>query len=180
MVGALGKTLAFAIAGQLLPACFFVPLATEKYYDLCGTLGFLSTTAISLYLSPSPLSIENLKPRGGSVAGKGLRSIVDGVTSFFDSAHNDVARARHQSLFLGRHPRQWIASACVAVWSARLGSYLFARIHKSGSDPRFDSIKQDPAKFAFAWIMQGVWVALTALPVFMVSIACIVRGIAHR
>jgi hypothetical protein len=30
-------------------AAIFVPQANEKYFDLCGALGFLSTTAISLY-----------------------------------------------------------------------------------------------------------------------------------
>ena len=34
---------------QALAAALFVPLQTEKYYDLCGSLGFLSTTAVSLY-----------------------------------------------------------------------------------------------------------------------------------
>ena len=33
------KTLTFAFVGQLIPASVFIPLQTEKYYDLCGSLG---------------------------------------------------------------------------------------------------------------------------------------------
>lgn len=51
-------------------------------------------------------------------------------------------------------------------------SFLFQRIHKAGSDSRFDEIKKSPTKFAGAWFMQGVWVSLTALPVFAVSSSC--------
>ncbi|KAF9468205.1 hypothetical protein BDZ94DRAFT_1247462 [Collybia nuda] len=42
-------TLASAYALQSLGALIFVPQQNEKYYDLCGALGYLSTTFISLY-----------------------------------------------------------------------------------------------------------------------------------
>lgn len=67
-------TLASAYGLQALCALVFVPQATEKYYDLCGALGFLSTTAVSLYYpalkskyylsQPGPLpSIKSFAPR---------------------------------------------------------------------------------------------------------------------
>lgn len=58
--------------------------------------------------------------------------------------------------------RGWILAAMVIVWAARLGSFLFARVHRSGSDGRFDEIKTKPLRFLQVWAIQGVWVSLTA------------------
>ena len=52
---------------------------------------------------------------------------------------------------------------------SRLGSFLFTRIKKDGKDGRFDDIKITPPRFFAAWTIQGVWVLLTALPVFTVN-----------
>jgi len=49
----------------------------------------------------------------------------------------------------------------VAVWAARLGSYLVRRIHKAGKDVRFDAIKPSFIRFLNAWTLQGLWVGLT-------------------
>ncbi|SCZ97592.1 BZ3500_MvSof-1268-A1-R1_Chr4-3g07277 [Microbotryum saponariae] len=67
------------------------------------------------------------------------------------------------------HPRQIVMSAFCCIWAGRLGSFLFQRIQRSGSDSRFDEIKKQPTKFAGAWVLQGVWVSLTAFPVFCVN-----------
>ncbi|KAM0746078.1 DUF1295-domain-containing protein [Meredithblackwellia eburnea MCA 4105] len=67
------------------------------------------------------------------------------------------------------HPRQLVMSGFAVLWAGRLGSFLFQRIHKAGSDTRFDEIKKKPASFAGAWFLQGVWVSLTALPVYAVN-----------
>lgn len=95
---------------------------TEKYYDLTGSLTYLSTIALSLYLTPS-LGI-----------------------------------------------RQVILSSFVGVWAARLGYFLYTRIHNnSGIDSRFESIKKDNFKFLFAWTMQGVWVLTCLYPVLKLT-----------
>lgn len=70
---------------------------------------------------------------------------------------------------LSFHPRQLVASAFTILWAGRLGSFLFQRIHRAGSDPRFDEIKKSPVSFAGAWFLQGVWVSLTALPVYAIN-----------
>lgn len=44
------------------------------------------------------------------------------------------------------HARQIIVTVLVAVWSARLGSYLFKRILHTGKDSRFDEIKGNPCE----------------------------------
>jgi steroid 5-alpha reductase family enzyme len=57
--------------------------------------------------------------------------------------------------------RSVVLAALVLVWAGRLGSFLFRRIHRTGSDARFDNIKPSPSRFFVAWTLQGLWVFLT-------------------
>ncbi|MFW2389749.1 MAG: DUF1295 domain-containing protein [Polyangiales bacterium] len=57
--------------------------------------------------------------------------------------------------------RSALLALMVIVWAARLGSFLFRRIHLAGSDSRFDSIKPSAPRFFVAWTLQGLWVFLT-------------------
>ncbi|KAF9132829.1 hypothetical protein BGW39_011215 [Mortierella sp. 14UC] len=66
------------------------------------------------------------------------------------------------------HPRQMIASGTTVVWAAYLGSFLFSRVLKHG-DKRFHNIKRAPSRFLVYWLVQGIWIALTALPVYMTN-----------
>lgn len=61
-----------------------------------------------------------------------------------------------------------LLAGMVVIWSARLGTFLFSRILRDGSDNRFDDIKPDKYRFFSAWTLQGLWVFLTASPAFMV------------
>ena len=65
--------------------------------------------------------------------------------------------------------RPAIASAFAALWAARLGSFLFARVLIFGKDHRFDEVKNDLPKFGVFWFMQGVWVFASLLPVLMLN-----------
>lgn len=58
--------------------------------------------------------------------------------------------------------RSWILAAMVGVWAVRLGSFLALRVHAAGSDGRFDEIKGSPLRFLQVWMIQGLWVSLTA------------------
>lgn len=58
--------------------------------------------------------------------------------------------------------RSWILAAMVVLWAARLGSFLAMRVHKAGSDGRFDEIKGKPVRFLQVWVIQGAWVSITA------------------
>ena len=58
--------------------------------------------------------------------------------------------------------RATLVAAMVMLWAIRLASFLFLRIRKSGSDRRFNEIKQRPARFFMAWTLQGLWVLITA------------------
>ncbi len=58
--------------------------------------------------------------------------------------------------------RSVLLASLVCIWASRLGSFLFIRITKDGSDGRFDEIKVNFANFLMTWMLQGLWVFLTA------------------
>lgn len=58
--------------------------------------------------------------------------------------------------------RSWVLAGMVVAWSIRLGGFLFTRVLRSGSDDRFDEIKTGPLRFLRVWIIQGLWVSVTA------------------
>lgn len=101
---------------------FFGNERTEKYYDLTGSLTYLSSIALSLFLT------------------------------------NNIGM------------RQVILSSFVAIWAARLGWFLYTRIHNNnGIDSRFENLKKDNFKFWTAWTMQGLWVFTCLFPVLKLS-----------
>jgi len=94
----------------------FIPaylLQSEGFYDLTGSVTYITVTVVAVLLGP----------------------LVD-----------------FQSLLL---------LVLVVIWAARLGSYLFRRIRRSGKDDRFDAIKPSFMRFLNAWTLQGLWVSLT-------------------
>lgn len=59
--------------------------------------------------------------------------------------------------------RAAVVAAMVAIWTVRLGSFLYRRIHAAGgTDQRFAKIRINPARFLVAWTLQAVWVIFTA------------------
>jgi steroid 5-alpha reductase family enzyme len=72
-------------------------------------------------------------------------------------------------------PRQLVASAMVCLWAARLGSFLFRRVHRAGKDGRFDEIKVNPPRFLVVWTIQALWVFLTALAVLLINTSAAVE-----
>jgi steroid 5-alpha reductase family enzyme len=110
-VFALAVALAFLI--QWLA---FIPAylqQTERFFDLTGSITYVSVTIIAVLASP----------------------VVDG--------------------------RSILLLALVVIWAARLGTFLFRRIHKAGKDARFDEIKPSVLRFLNTWTLQGLWVSLT-------------------
>ena len=66
--------------------------------------------------------------------------------------------------------RQQFASVGVLIWCTRLGYFLFSRsLHEGGIDSRFTEVKKNLYRFATFWTIQGMWVFLVALPVFMLN-----------
>ena len=87
---------------------------TERFFDLTGSITYLTATLLAVFLGP----------------------VVDG--------------------------RSLLLLALVAIWAVRLGSFLFGRIRKAGSDGRFDEIKPSFIRFLNVWTLQGLWVTFTA------------------
>lgn len=124
---------------QAVFALYFVPRANEKYYDLAGALGFLSTTFVSLYYPSLAAKFWGDTPS----------AVIPALSTFA--------------------PRQLLATAALTMWSARLGTFLAMRALKAGGDSRFDEVKHKPATFAGYWMAQATWVFLVGLPVYLVN-----------
>ncbi len=108
---ALGVAIAFVIQWiAFIPAYL---MQTEKFFDLVGSITYISVTLIAVALTP----------------------VVDARTI--------------------------ILMAVVLIWALRLGTFLFRRILKDGSDGRFDVIKTSPIRFFVTWTLQGLWVSFT-------------------
>jgi len=110
-VFALAVALAFVIQWLAFVPAFL--LQDESFYDLTGSLTYVSVTGLAVALA------------------------------------DDV------------DARSILLLALVVVWAARLGTYLFRRIRRSGKDERFDSIKPSFVRFLNTWTLQGLWVSLT-------------------
>jgi steroid 5-alpha reductase family enzyme len=105
--------------------------------------------------------------------GTGTFAVV-AVGSFLRSALPRATAAAATTALVTARPhfaRQALATAMVASWALRLGSFLVRRVHKQGGDSRFDDTKHDPLRFGFIWTMQGLWVAVTVLPVLLLNVA---------
>ena len=65
--------------------------------------------------------------------------------------------------------RELIVSLLVVIWSLRLSSFLYLRIHRAGKDGRFDQLKTSPIRFLVPWTVQGLWVFLTMIVVIVIN-----------
>jgi steroid 5-alpha reductase family enzyme len=59
---------------------------------------------------------------------------------------------------------KWILTAMIGLWSIRLGSYLFMRIHRTGKDARFDEMRPSFFRYLGFWTLQSVSIWILALP----------------
>ena len=65
--------------------------------------------------------------------------------------------------------REIIVSLLVVIWSLRLSSFLYLRIHRTGKDGRFDKLKTSSIRFLVPWTIQGLWVFLTMIVVIVIN-----------
>jgi steroid 5-alpha reductase family enzyme len=98
-----------------IPAYLF---QTEKFYDLTGSITYLTVVTYVSYHSYASMNVN-------------MASIV--------------------------------LAACILLWTIRLGSFLFMRIHKAGEDKRFREIKPAPTRFFMTWTLQGMWVSICSM-----------------
>ena len=57
--------------------------------------------------------------------------------------------------------RSLLLLVLIAIWSIRLGTFLFGRIRAAGEDRRFREIKRSWPRFLLAWTLQGLWVTFS-------------------
>jgi steroid 5-alpha reductase family enzyme len=142
--------LAYGIqAAVAIPSIVF---QTERFYDLSGSLTYISCAALSLYLpilrARAAASVSSTAPAWPSL----LASLTSkgGINMW--------------------NWRQVALSTAVTIWATRLGSFLFARITAdNGQDSRFDKIRISPPKFLGAFFAQATWVSLCLLPVLAIN-----------
>ncbi|KAK4554645.1 hypothetical protein LTR86_008147 [Recurvomyces mirabilis] len=125
---------------------------TERFYDLSGSLTYISCTALSLYLP----TLRARLAASTSATAPAWPSLLASLTSKGGvSAWNW---------------RQVVLSAAVTIWATRLGSFLFARITADeGKDSRFDGIRESAPKFLGAFLAQATWVSLCLMPVLAIN-----------
>lgn len=138
--GRVAGVVGFTFAVQAAFAAYSVPAQSDKFYDLAGSLGFISTTLVSL-MSPAIISRFSHGRR---------------IPFTFPTLQS-------------HHPRQLLISGMIALWAGRLGYYLFGRVLKHGKDSRFDEIKKNTGQFSVAWFGQATWITLVSLPAILVN-----------
>ncbi|CAD0098013.1 unnamed protein product [Aureobasidium mustum] len=134
--------LAYAIqAGVAAPSILF---QSERFYDLSGSLTYLSCTALSLYL-------PTLRARAAAAT-------VSAGTAALPAYPSLLASLASKGGVQAWNWRQVVLSAAVAIWATR-----------HGRDSRFDEIRTSPPKFLGAFFAQATWVSLCLLPVLALN-----------
>ncbi|MDA0788587.1 MAG: DUF1295 domain-containing protein [Proteobacteria bacterium] len=59
-------------------------------------------------------------------------------------------------------PGSLVVGCLVIIWAIRLGTFLFFRVRRAGSDSRFADIIPDFWVFLLTWTLQALWVTITA------------------
>lgn len=156
---------------QLAAAIPSIAAQTERFYDLSGSLTYISCVVASLYM-------PTLRARAAA-------ALTGAAKPAWPSLLATFSRSSTAAAF---NWRQVVLSTFVIIWATRrmlflklyiqvvltmeriVGTHLFARINSDkGRDSRFDDIRGSPAKFAGAFMAQATWVTLCLLPVLCVN-----------
>jgi len=124
----------------------------ERFYDLSGSLTYLSCTALSLFLPALRARSAAALTGAPKPAWPSLLGALSGQGGPY-----------------GFNWRQVALSAAVSIWATRLGTYLFARISADGHDSRFDNLRNSPPKFFGACMAQATWVSLCLMPILAIN-----------
>jgi len=63
------------------------------------------------------------------------------------------------------YPKGIILCALVIFWAARLGYYLFSRVHRMSKDDRFDAMRPYFFRYGAFWLLQALSIFIIILPV---------------
>ena len=137
-------SIGLAYALQAAVAAPSTAFQTERFYDLSGSLTYISCTALSLYL-------PTLRARYAS-------SLAGAATKPAWPSFAEALRGTASVGGAGAGAWNWrmlALSACVGIWAGRLGTYLFARITTEKKDSRFDEMRTKPLAFGVAFLAQA-------------------------
>lgn len=130
--------LAYAI--QAAVAVPSIAAHSERFYDLSGSITYISCTALSLYL-------PTLRARyAASLAGAPKPAWPSLVQALTGGASGSSGVLNWRMLAL---------TAAVTVWAGRLGTYLFSRIREEKKDSRFDGFRDKALPFAGMFFAQA-------------------------
>lgn len=62
------------------------------------------------------------------------------------------------------YPKGMVLSALVMIWAARLGYYLFSRVHRIKKDDRFDAMRPYFFRYGAFWLLQATSIFIIILP----------------
>ncbi|KAF9916295.1 hypothetical protein BX616_004107 [Lobosporangium transversale] len=91
-----------------------------------------------------------------------------GSTSFLLCTFLSLAKPFAKNVVQIFHPRQILASGTTVIWASYLGLFLFNRA-LAHDDKRFERVKKTPSIFLTYWLIQSIWVGMTALPVYLTN-----------
>lgn len=136
LIGIVGFSAALAAAGSQGS----ITVAGLPLFALCASVGFLLhwLAFIPAYLFQTERYFD-----------------LTGGVSFIGTV--SLAAFLHPAMSV----RGWLLCLLVAVWAARLSLFLFHRIHKTGRDRRFDTMKSRFWRFLLTWTLAGAWVFVT-------------------
>ncbi len=70
--------------------------------------------------------------------------------------------------------RSILLYSCIMIWTVRLGSFLFWRVLKDGSDKRFKTILPSFSQLFMTWTLSAAWVFIQALAA-IVALASVIQ-----
>ncbi|KAI9745563.1 MAG: hypothetical protein M1818_001097 [Claussenomyces sp. TS43310] len=141
-----------AFALQTAVAIPSIVSQSDRFYDLSGSITYVSVTALSLYLPA-------LRARLAATAVGSAKAPIQSVLATLTGASSTD----------GFNWRQIMLSTAVTLWATRLGTHLFQRIMADGHDSRFNEIRKSPSKFLGAFMAQATWVSLCLMPVLAIN-----------
>ena len=127
---------ALAVAGS--QGSVYVPRV--PLFAICASIGFILHWII--FIPSYYFQTEHYFDLTGSL------SYITSVT---------VAAVMHPLLDL----RGLIICFLIAIWAARLGTFLFLRVKKAGEDRRFIELKTRFWRYLLTWTLGGAWVFIT-------------------
>ena len=138
-------SIGLAYALQAAVAAPSIAFQTERFYDLSGSLTYISCTALSLYLPTlrARYAASLSKPAATKPGWPSLLQTLTAGTS---------GSVKEGGLW---NWRMLAVSACVGIWAGRLGTYLFSRINEEKKDSRFDGMRGKPLPFLGAFAAQA-------------------------